>query len=197
MSETGSSALDLRLTKARDLIVRGKQRPALNELWEAEALARGNADALREILDFVAASSFGGSVGATGGWRQPLSRESAELAELLATLEQDAKQAAIMTSAAESAGHWWPRERWWPPGLPGALLAIFVLGVLGVAVGVVIGLVTTAPCNSQDFICFSPGETAFIFAIVFGLGGAGLGIVGSLLWVLGRKAARHWSCADS
>jgi hypothetical protein len=55
MNETGLSAIDLRLTKAQELIARGKQRRATQELWNAEALARGNEDAIRKLLDFTTA----------------------------------------------------------------------------------------------------------------------------------------------
>jgi hypothetical protein len=46
MNETGLSALDLRLTKARDLLGRGNPASALDQLWQAEELAHGNAKEL-------------------------------------------------------------------------------------------------------------------------------------------------------
>jgi len=180
MNETTSSDLDLRLTKANDLIERGKHREALDELWRVEALARGEAEALRQTLDFVAVFGFAASIGASSNWRQPLSRDSAELAELVATLERDVEQQSVARSVAESVGRYWP-----PSGFSAALLAIFGLGGLGAILGAIIGL-RTASCNPQDIVCFSPGDMAFIYAIVFGLAGAGAGLVGSLLvWLLG------------
>jgi hypothetical protein len=188
MSETGSSALDLRLTKARDLIVRGKQRRALNELWEAEALARGNADVLREILDFVAATGFGGASGDSG---QPLSRDSAELAELVATLQHDLERASRMRSAAKPVGRW-------PRGFSAAMWAILGLGGLGVIVGTIIGNAVSESCDPNKDLCLPQGLAVTFYAFLFGVGGLAIGLTGSLLvWLLGRMAARHQSRADS
>jgi hypothetical protein len=48
---TGSIQLDSRLAKAQELMARGKQRQALDQLWAAEAVARGDADSLRRMSD--------------------------------------------------------------------------------------------------------------------------------------------------
>jgi hypothetical protein len=188
MSETVSSELDLRLTKAQELIGRGEQRQALDELWQAEALARGNAQELRQMLDFIAASGFAASIGASGDWRQPLSRESAELAEVVATLEHDVEQLSLARSAAESVGHYWP-----PSGFSAALLAIFALGGIGAILGVIIGAADASSCNPNRDICFGAGFEATYLALLLGIGGALAGLVGSLLvWLFGR-IARHRS----
>jgi hypothetical protein len=80
---TESSQLDARLTEAQELIARGKQQRALDQLWEAEALARWSADAIRKMLRVASA------------FEQRLEpKQKPRLTYLLATLELDAKEAA-------------------------------------------------------------------------------------------------------
>ena len=52
---TSESEVDLRLAKAKDLIESDALPRALDELWVAEAHARGNEAALREMIEFTLA----------------------------------------------------------------------------------------------------------------------------------------------
>jgi hypothetical protein len=79
MNETELLDVGLRLMKAQELIARGKQGRALDELWEAEALARGTADAIRKLLSFTSAFA-----------QQVEPRKRSRLADLVAVLEHDA-----------------------------------------------------------------------------------------------------------
>ena len=75
---------------------------------------------------------------------------------------------------------------------------MLVLGGIGAIVGAIMGGVATTSCNPNTDICIgNPGTWVAIGAIVLGLVGAGIGLVVSLLWLLGRRAARHWSGAAS
>jgi hypothetical protein len=68
----------------------------------------------------------------------------------------------------------------------GALLG----GVLGFALG-------SSSCSSEDMICFSRGDTTFAGAIIFGLAGVGIALVGLLAWLLVRVATRRGSSGKS
>src|SRR5438270_3431429 len=101
MSElTASSELDIRLAKVQALIEQGKQRRALQELWNAEAHARGNADAIREMLDFTTAFE-----------QRVEPRQKSRLTDLVATLEHDAEQASRSPIAAPLVSDSAPTQR--------------------------------------------------------------------------------------
>jgi hypothetical protein len=90
---TKSTEFDVRLARARDLLERGEQSGAIDELWEAEAFARGRADAIREVLDF--SSGF--------EWRvEP--EQASRLVELVAALEHDAEEASPRLPAPPASG---------------------------------------------------------------------------------------------
>src|SRR5215831_10624777 len=89
MIETASSAFERRLAKAVELFERGKQRQAVQELWLAEALARGDEDAIREMLEL------------TRGLEQRIEpKQESRLAELVVVLERDAGSARSPCSPA-------------------------------------------------------------------------------------------------
>lgn len=179
------SQLGVRIAKAQALIERGKERRALDELWEAEAQARGNGNAIHELIDFTTALED-----------RVERRQSSRLAELVATLEHGAKQASLVpvTTAADEPNQ---GRRRWPGGFRGVLLAVLVLGGVGVVLGAVIGA-AAGSCDPNKDICIgSQGDWAAIGAIFLGLAGAGIALLGSLLWLLGRMTARHRSGADS
>lgn len=175
---SASSELSVRLTKAQELIDHGKQRRALGELWEAEALARGNADSLRQMSDF--ARTFQQRV-------EP--KQASRLAELVAALEHDADNAARAPEASSAV----------PTSQAERSVAVFYLGLfvsLLLAAGVS-GLTlviwwfnTTNPCPcSGDFCIFgnpaAGGADAHLVGALPGLlyGGVSLLIVsGYLIW---------------
>jgi hypothetical protein len=180
MNETGSSALDLdlRLTKAQELIARGKQRRALDELWEAEALARGRADAIREMLDFT--SAFEQRV-------EP--RQKSRLADLVAALQHDAEMASRAPVAARAVPESTQTER----SGTAFYLRLFLSLVLAAGVAALILLywlvsATTCPCSKQDFLCIfgdpaTSGAGAHLAGVGMGLlyGGIGLLILSGYL----------------
>jgi hypothetical protein len=110
---------------------------------------------------------------------------------LVAALEHDAKMASrpqmAMPSEADAPG--WARVGLWALLVLGGGGAV-ICGVLGFASG-------SSSCSSQDIVCFSRGDLAFVGAVVFGLAGAGIFLVGSLVWLLVRMARRHRSRAAS
>ena len=68
------------------------------------------------------------------------------------------------------------------------LLATFLLAGLGVVAGLIIGLAVGASCNpEQDLVCIDSGTAASFGALALGIGGASLGLVGSLVWLLARR----------
>jgi hypothetical protein len=63
-------------------------------------------------------------------------------------------------------------------------------GFLGVLAGSIGGCATTPACKPDAFICFSPATVGLALGIFFGLCGVGIGLVGSLLWLLARRLMR-------
>jgi hypothetical protein len=90
---TGASPLSLRLTRARQLIDRGKQQYALDELCEAEVVARGNADAIREVIEFTADFQ-----------EQVEPSQQARLEDLVTSLEDDAVAASTRFRGLRRSG---------------------------------------------------------------------------------------------
>jgi TolB protein len=87
-------------------------------------------------------------------------------------------------SAGKGGGH---SGAWW------VVVATFGLGALGVVIGAIVGFSSGQSCSQNDFFCFTPGQAAAFLAFYFGLFGAGIGLAGSVLWLLGRWAARRLS----
>ena len=73
-----SAEVEGHLSKADHLIARGKDGRALAQLWIAEAQARGNSDAIREVLAAAAALE-----------KHVSSKQRAELDELVEVLHRD------------------------------------------------------------------------------------------------------------
>jgi hypothetical protein len=178
---TGPTRLDASFARARALIERGKQRQALDELWKAEALVRGNPEGIRELSNFASAFE-----------QQVAPRQKPYLEELARTLRHDAETASrprTTTTAAVAD----PRDP-----IKVVLWTFLALGGGGAVIGGIIGFVLgSSSCSSEDMICFSRGDTTIAGVIIFGLAGVGIALVGLLAWLLVRVAARHGSRADS
>jgi hypothetical protein len=181
MSEgTWPVQLDASFAKARALIERGKQRQALDELWKAEAIARGNSEAIRELSNFASAFE-----------QQVTPRQKPYLEELTRTLQHDAETLSRPQTATKTAV---PAPR---DPIRVVLWTFLVLGGGGALVGGVIGFALGSSCSSEDMICFSRSDTTFAGVIIFGLAGVGIAIVGLLVWLLVRVATRRGSSANS
>jgi hypothetical protein len=153
----------------------------LEELWVAEAAARGNPEAIRELADFASAFE-----------QQVEPRHKPYLEELVRTLQHDAETASrsrIATPAGVAE----------PPRTARVVLWTFlVLGVGGALVGGVIGLVLgSSSCSGEDMLCFSRGDTALAGVIIFGSAGTAIALVGLLAWLLIRVATQPPSSRDS
>lgn len=127
---TAASRVGAHLTRARELMERGKQRLAIDELWEAEAQARGSEAATHELIDFTIA--FERRIGP---------KQRANLVELLAALEHDAEDA--WPTAPEPTAPTTASSR--PPGqLALSVVSIIVASVVGVAL---------LFASTSDFMC--------------------------------------------
>jgi hypothetical protein len=125
---TAPSQLDARLAKADELLARGKQRQALDELWDAEALARGNADSLRQMSDF-----------ATPLQQRLEPRQASRLAELVEVLQHDIETASEPVRSIES------RPESLAKGVGVALLWAMCGGFAGAIIGGIVGRLTESP----------------------------------------------------
>jgi hypothetical protein len=192
MSETGSSALDLRLAKAQELIARGKQRRALFELWGAEVLARGNADAIRRMLGFT--SAFEQRV-------EP--RQKSRLADLVAALEHDARHATLSPAGPPLPPPGTPlRPQAEPIGGPAFYLGLVLSLLLAAGASAVIffiWLLSATECSCpRNSLCIlgepaTSGAGAHLDGAVGGLfyGGIGLLVLSGFMVVLFRKRLAH------
>jgi hypothetical protein len=166
-----SSELALCLTKAQELLERGKQKQALHQLWFAEALARGNAGALREVLNV--ATAFGEGV-------EP--RRKSDLTELLEVLQHD-----IVSAIPHAVA---PRARAETDAISTTkyVLWLIALAVVGFAIWVIYA-VTASPFFPN---CGNPNE---ILGGVYSGGAASSGslvtavFLGVLLWLVAVAAA--------
>lgn len=127
------SPLDARLTKAQEMTARGKVRQALDQLWAAEALARGDADSLRRTSDVAAAL------------REPFgSGHTSQLAQLIEVLRHDIAVASGAT--ASRAGFAVPLTLGAvAKGLGTAILWAMGGGLAGVIIGAIVGRLTENP----------------------------------------------------
>jgi hypothetical protein len=125
---TEPSQLDVRLARAQDLVARGRQRQALDELWRDEALARGDAGSLRQIDDF-----------ATSLQQQLEPKQASRLAELTDVLQHDIEMAVRSPGATDSP----PRSL--ARGLGVAFLWAISGGFAGAVIGGVVGRLTENP----------------------------------------------------
>jgi hypothetical protein len=141
---TGASELDVHLAKAQQLIGRGDQKHALDELWAAEALARGSAEALREILEFATTS---------GQWFG--------LASLVDALKRDiwATQPPIAPADAQKRRSF--------IGRIGRFVTILAGGVGGALLGAKIG-VSFAPKPDPNAMIDLSGLPYAIYGLLFG-----------------------------
>ena len=170
--ETGSAELDVLLAQAKALIERGKQRRALDALWRAEAIARGKPEAIRELTSF--ASRFEPQF-------EP--RQKAHLEELARTLQHDAEAASRPPQVAL------PAEVDEADPVRVVLWTFLALCGGGALLGGVLGFVGSSSC-SGDMLCFSRGDTTIAGALIFGLAGAGIALVGLLVWLV-LRTVRH------
>jgi hypothetical protein len=160
---TGPSQLDARLTQAQELMARGKQRHALDEMWKAEALARGNPEAIRELSDFTTA--FAMEVGPS---------QTSALADLIDALENDAKQTRAPGARPSATGH-----RSTLAGL-GILVLVCVGVVAGAAVGFAVGLRLDNPDSGGSLLDLELGASLGA-AVGMLVGGIALPLVALLL----------------
>jgi hypothetical protein len=165
------SDLALRLSKAQALFGRGKQKQALKTLWFAEALARGNAAALPEVLNVARAFREG---------VEP--RRKSDLTELVAVLQHD-----IVTAIPHAVA---PRARAETDAISTTryVLWLIALAVVGFVIWVVYAL-TASPLFPN---CGSPND---LLGGVYSGGAASTGslvtavFLGVLLWLVVVVAA--------
>jgi hypothetical protein len=162
------SPFDARLAKAQQLFERGKQRRGLAELWGAEVLARGDTEAIREMLNLTSA---------LGQRIEP--KHASRLVELVAALEQDASQASesspmgpLSPPSTEPTGAFY---------LGLVLSLLLAAGASGFILLIWFIAATTCPCSPHDFICIfgdqaTSGAGAHLAGAAKGLlyGGTGL-----------------------
>lgn len=163
---TDSPEMSLILNRARKLIDYGHQRRAMEELWRAETLARGNPEAIHEVLEFAEAFDE----------RVELQQKS-WLADLVAALEYDAKAASRPPEKRPN--------RW-------AWVGFGVLAALGfwIAYGTYEFLVELEPALDCGWENAYPvgGETAGTTIVpLLGLGLLAAGGFASWRWFVGRR----------
>jgi len=164
----GQSPLDFTLGKAQELMTRGKEGPALDQLWEAEAIARGDADSLRQASDVVATlrQQFG-------------SRQASELAQLIEVLQHDLEVASRTTPprsdfvVATTLGSV-------AKGLGIAFLWAMGGGIAGALIGGVVGRATENP--NEMLASLDP----FVGAVIGFPIGAVVGLLLCGIWVSSR-----------
>jgi hypothetical protein len=125
---TEPSRLDDRLAKAQDLVARGRQRQALDELWQAEAPARGDVGSLQQMSEFVASLQ-----------QQLGPKQASRLAELADVLQHDIETALRPRGTADSP----PKSL--AKGLAMALLWATFGGFAGAIIGGIVGRLTENP----------------------------------------------------
>jgi hypothetical protein len=144
-----SRELARRLSLARELLERGRERQALEQLWRAKWLARRNADALRELL--AATTSFkqqAGSHYATG---------SDHFAK---TLQQDIAAAIRQPTAPAVTAN----KR---VGLSNLLLGLFAGGFVGIVCGALVGgLIDDLTASPADIL---PGLAGSLIGALVGV----------------------------
>jgi hypothetical protein len=163
------------LANAEQLIGRGKGRRALDQLWQAEALARGDPEAIHKLLESTRA--FEGRV-------EP--RQSPRLVELVAALEHDARHATESSPLPPPLGER-ARERAQYLGLVFSSLLAAGLGA-AIFIGWAFHVSDPCPCTG-DFCIFgnpaSSGADAHLntggAAVGMILGGVGLLLVSGYL----------------
>jgi hypothetical protein len=176
MIEIASSAFGLRLTKAQKLFERGKQRQAIQELWYAEALARGDAEAIRELLHV------------THAMQQCIEpKQNSRLAELVAALEHNAKAATrwpVGTPPALAEAE--------PMGRPAFYLGLALSLLLAAGIGAVIlffwGFHLSNPCPCTGGFCMLGNPATGGADAHLSGGGAGIGMLCGGVGVLGLLA---------
>jgi hypothetical protein len=160
---TGQSQLEARLAKAQAWLERGKQKRALQELWFAEAQARGNADAVRRLIDFTALFEQRA---------EPMLRS--RLADLVAALEHDAKIAHDQGAASAALCQTRVGAPDGDSGRPPGQLALSVLSSL-VASAVGLALLVSASSGLMCSTIAVPSganiETGGVIALLAGLAG--------------------------
>ena len=176
-----SSELSLRLTKAQELIDGGKGQRALDELWKAEALARGDADLLRRIS--ALASSLKDRVEPT---------QASRLAELLEVLRHDAEATSRPPVVSRPVREDSRRSSDAPAFYFGLALSLLVAAAVSGLALLVWGIHTSNPCPcTGDFCIFGNpavgGADAHLASASAGLLDAGMGIgllvaSGYLIW---------------
>jgi hypothetical protein len=165
--ETDSARLEVRLARAKESIEQGDQERALGELWRAEALARGDIEALREILDFATSS---------GQW--------VGLSPLVETLRHDIGAA---TGSLPTA----PRKR-----RQLSFLQAFLLSVAGALAGALVGGEigsAIAPKGDPNALLDLSGLDYIGYCVMIGffVGAAAMTLVGSWLPRLLEMAMDH------
>jgi hypothetical protein len=184
MIEIASSALSLRLTKAQQLFEQGKQHQALDRLWDAEALARGNADAIHEMLDLTRTLQ-----------QRVEPKQKSRLIELVAALEHDARHATespamtpLPPPSADTAGRGF---------YPGLVLSLLLAAAVGFVILVVRGFQIANPCPcTGDFCIFGNPATGGADAhlnsgwAVIGMALGGIGLLIASVYVVTRSRAR-------
>jgi hypothetical protein len=173
--QRAGSDLGLRLTKAQELLDSGDQKRAVRELWFAEAIARGDADALPGVLALAAAFEAAAKA-----------RRKSELAELVQVLHEDILETAIGQAAASATRAETvaaPRvdSGWW------VLAAVVGGALLGALIGGVIGGATYEPCTDPDCWDFGRSFDVYVLAMIGLLIGA---LAGPILWLLWRARRR-------
>jgi hypothetical protein len=181
MNETGLSAFDLHLQKAEELIERGKPCQAFDQLWHAEALARGDAEAIRRLLE--RARAYDARV-------EP--RQKIRLVELLAALEHHPRHATEAAPLPPPLAESTPASGFYLGLILSLLLAA---GASAVILFIWLISATTVPCSPHDFICiFGDDATSGAGAHLAGTGkGLLYGGIGLLLlsgYTVARLRAR-------
>ena len=167
MNETPSPQLRLHVGKAQELVERGKQKQALQELWFAEAQARGDGAAIRELINFT--TQFEERI-------EP--KRKPRLAELVAALEHDAKVATRSLVASHAVTQCAQTGRSGAAFYLGlALSVVLAAGASGlILLFWVFQMSDPCSCSGQDFCFFGNPATGGVDAHLAGAGW-GLGLL--------------------
>jgi hypothetical protein len=165
------SQLEVRLTNAQRLFDNGKQRLAVQELWYAEALVRGDSKAIRKLIDCAS------------GFKQHVEpKQESRLVELVAALKHDALQATDSSASGPL-----PPPCADPAGGRAFYLGLVLSLLLAAAASAVILLIwvisaTMCSCSPHDVICIfgdpaTSGAGAHLAGAATGLFFGGIGLL--------------------